>query len=238
MVVARCREGPEIPSFTRYPTREFKRGRLPFSLLPCRVVPFVLDFAILLISRPQANVIIDRRGRARLTEYGLATIDSDPSFTVAATPGAVGTSRWLAPEIINPSRKGDSMPVKESKPADVFAFAMFAVEVFTGRIPFEEQKNEAVVLRISRGGRPEVSGNGQDVGQKNTAVALRISRGDRPEIPGNAQEVGLTTDVWKLLEGCWQQNPKKRPTMEEVVRRWERFVDHNDDGNKVFTECV
>jgi len=97
------------------------------------------------------------------------------------------------------------MPVVESKPADVFAFGMFAVEVFTGKIPFGEQKNEAVVLRISRGGRPEM--------------------------PENAQAVGLTDEIWKLLESCWQQNPKKRPTMEEVVRRWERFVGSNGNNS-------
>jgi len=147
-----------------------------------------------------------------LTEYGLAPVNSDPSFTVAATPGAVGTSRWLAPEIINPPRKGNVMPVMESKPADVFAFGMFAVEVFTGKIPFEEQKNEAVVLQISRGGRPL--------------------------LPTNAQAVGLTSEMWKLLESCWQQIPKKRPTMDEVVRRWETFVEHNDDDNEIITECV
>jgi len=142
-----------------------------------------------------------------LTEYGLAPINSDPSFTVAATPGAVGTSRWLAPEIITPTRKGSGMPVVESKAADVFAFGMFAVEVFTGKIPFEDQKNEAVVLRISRGGRPEM--------------------------PGDAQAVGLTDEMWKVLESCWQQNPKRRPTMEEVVRRWQRFVESNGDTNDV-----
>ena len=96
----------------------------------------------------------------------------------------------------------------ESKAADVFAFGMFAVEVFTGRIPFEEQKNEAVVLRILRGGRPEM--------------------------PENGQAVGLTDEMWKLLESCWQENPRKRPAMEEVVRRLQRFV---DDSN-VATECV
>ena len=90
------------------------------------------------------------------------------------------------------------MPVMESKVADVFAFGMFAVEVFTGKIPVEEQKNEAVVLRISRGGRPE-----------------------KPE---NAQAVGLTDEMWKLLESCWRKNPNKRPAMEEIVRRLERFV--------------
>ena len=146
-----------------------------------------------------------------MTEYGLAPINSDPSFTVAATPGAVGSSRWLAPEIITPVRKGSNMPVMESKAADVFAFGMFAVEVFTGKIPFEEQKNEAVVLRISRGGRPEM--------------------------PENSQMVGLTAEMWKLLESCWQQNPKRRPTMEEVVRRWEKFVGDNGDRNGVI-ECV
>jgi len=152
-----------------------------------------------------ANVVVDQEGRARLTDYGLAPINPDLSFTVAATPGAVGTSRWLAPEIISPVRKGSTLPVMESRPADVFAFAMLAVEVFTGKIPFDEQKNEAVVLHISRGGRPEM--------------------------PGNAQAVGLTVEMWRLLGSCWHQNPKKRPTMEEVVRRWKKFVENNMDNN-------
>ena len=68
------------------------------------------------------------------------------------------------------------MPVMESKAADLLAFGMFAVEVFTGKIPFEEQKKEEVVLRISRGGRPEM--------------------------PENAQAIGLTDEMWKLLESC------------------------------------
>ena len=145
-----------------------------------------------------------------MTEYGLAPINSDPRFAVAATPGAVGMSRWLAPEIINP-RRGNSAPVMESKPADVFAFAMFSVEVFTGKIPFEEQKNEAVVLRILLGGRPEV--------------------------PENAQAVGLTSEMWKLLESCWRQNPRRRPTMEEVVKRWQKFVGHENYDNVVRVNC-
>ena len=103
------------------------------------------------------------------------------------------------------------MPVMESKAADVFAFGMFAVEVFTGKIPFEEQKNEAVVLRISQGGRPDM--------------------------PRNAQAVGLTVEMWGILESCWRQDPKKRPTMQEVVRKWQRFVGNDDDLN-TFPECV
>ena len=99
----------------------------------------------------------------------------------------------------------------ESKAADVFAFGMFAVEVFTGKIPFEEQKNEAVVLRISQGGRPEM--------------------------PENPRAIGLTVEMWNVFESCWRQNPKNRPTAEEVVRRWGKFVG-DDDVLNALPECV
>ena len=69
------------------------------------------------------------------------------------------------------------MLVVESKVADVFTFAMLVVEVFTGKVPFEGQKNEALVLLISQGGRPE-----------------------------NPQAVGLTNEMWKLLESCWLES--------------------------------
>lgn len=95
----------------------------------------------------------------------------------------------------------------ESKAADVFAFGMFVTEIYTGEIPFKEQTSEAVVLHILRGGRPE--------------------------IPANAQELGLTAKMWKFLESCWQENPKKRPTMREVVRIWQNFAEENIDA-----ECV
>ena len=137
-----------------------------------------------------------------MTEYGLAPINNHPYLTYTAVSEALVTSRWQAPEIINRSRNGNGEPMVESKAADVFAFGMFTVEVFTGKIPFEELK-------------------------KNEEVVLRISRGYRPEKPENAQAVGLTDEIWKFTESCWHQNPKKRPNMEEVVRRWQKFVESN-----------
>ena len=128
----------------------------------------------------------------------MAPINSDPDFNFAATPGYAGTSRWLAPEIVAPICGGPGALVVESKAADVFAFGMLAVEVFTGKVPFERMKSEAAALHISRGGRPEM--------------------------PKNLQELGLTAEVWELLEECWKQDPKKRPTMREVVGRWQKFV--------------
>ena len=110
-----------------------------------------------------------------------------------------------------PTRKGTTVPVMESKAADVFAFGMFAVEVFTGKVPFEEQKNEAVVLRISQGGRPEM--------------------------PRDAHAVGLTGEMWSVFESCWRQDPKKRPKIQEVVRKWQKFAGGDEDTN-IVPECV
>ena len=140
----------------------------------------------------------------------MAPINSEPKFATAGIPGAYGTSRWLAPELSGP-RRGANTLVMESKPADVFAFAMVAVEVFTDRIPFEGRNNEAAMLQISRG--------------------------NRPKMPGNAQEVGLTSEMWKLLERCWQQSPEERPKMEEVVEEWRKFGQHSN-GDSIITGCV
>lgn len=100
----------------------------------------------------------------------------------------------------------------ESKPADVFSFAMLTVEVFSGNVPFEGRRNEAVMPLVLQGGRPEM--------------------------PGNARTVGLTGEMWKLVESCWQRNPGKRPVMEEVVREWQKFVERKNDDIITVTEYV
>lgn len=153
------------------------------------------------------NVIVNHGGHAQLTEYGLTPISFDPAFGVAAVPGSIWATRWLAPELITPSPEGVTMPAMEMKTADIFAFAMLAVEVFTGGVPFDDKRwNESVVLLISRGGRPRM--------------------------PKNAHAVGLTAEMWELLQSCWHQDPKKRPMIEGVVRRWQEFIG-NDNTSEV-----
>ena len=143
-------------------------------------------------------MVISKAGVAQVCDYDLSSVISNPTFTIAATPGAVGTSRWLAPEIINPPNTTGTKPAAASKPADVFAFAMLAVEIFTGNVPFGNIRNETVVIQIAQG--------------------------KRPAKPQAAEQLGLTTEMWKFIEKCWSTNPTKRPTMDEVVRTWEGFV--------------
>ena len=124
-------------------------------------------------------------------------IQSNHVFTIAATPGAVGISRWLAPELINPPRKKGYRQPAGTEKADIFAFAMLVVEVFTGELPFGDVRHETAILMIAQGQRPEKS------------------RG--------AESRGLTTEIWKFTQRCWQQNPAKRPQIDAVVTAWQSF---------------
>ena len=76
-----------------------------------------------------------------------------------------------------------------SKPADVFAFAMLAVEVFTGEVSWEKTTKVA-------------------------AVISKIPRGDRPNRLKNINDV-----VWGLLMACWDQDPQKRPNIGNIVEK-------------------
>jgi len=103
------------------------------------------------------------------------------------------------------------MPVMESKAADVFAFGIFAAELYTGAAPFEKETS--------------------------AVAAQNHGKGKRPEMSEDARQRGLTDEIWELLESCWEQKPKKRPAMEEVVRRWQGFVGNNVDSDGVIG-CV
>ena len=73
------------------------------------------------LTRAQPIILVDATGHARITDFGLATVARN--FDSARSSGDQGhTARWTAPEIL-------SEEASYSKEADVFAFAMVAIEV-------------------------------------------------------------------------------------------------------------
>lgn len=122
---------------------------------------------------------------------------SNPAFVVAATPGVVGISRWLAPEIIDPPRKKKHQIPVATEQADIFAFAMLNIEVFTGELPFGDVKHETVIFKIARG--------------------------QRPEKPHGAESRGLSAEMWEFIQKCWDQDPAKRPDVNAVVGAWRSY---------------
>ena len=70
----------------------------------------------------KANVLIDKDGHARLTDFGLTSIIvGNNSDALPQGPNPVLAATWTAPEILN----GGTV----TKEVDVFMFAMVAAEV-------------------------------------------------------------------------------------------------------------
>ena len=70
----------------------------------------------------QSNVLVDKTGHARITDFGLAAVTRDPDSMWGASAEHGQNARWIAPEILG--NRGTY-----SKEADVFSFAGVAIEV-------------------------------------------------------------------------------------------------------------
>jgi serine/threonine protein kinase len=86
-------------------------SRLPAVLTPC-----------------QPSILVDNSGRARIADFGFATIPQSGGSAESVSVDHDDTARWIAPEISN--EQGTY-----SKEADVFSFAMVMIEVCYGWSP-------------------------------------------------------------------------------------------------------
>ena len=79
----------------------------------------------LAVTRVQPNILIDGNHRARITDFGLATVTQNLDSIRGLLVNEGHTARWSAPEILNDVGT-------YSKEADVFSFAMVMIEVHQG----------------------------------------------------------------------------------------------------------
>jgi serine/threonine protein kinase len=121
------------------------------------------------LTRAQPNILVDATGRARITDFGLATVTQNVDSFRSTTAEPAHTPRWTAPEILG----GEG---SHSTEADVFSFAMVMIEVrhitdgcarrasayhrlglsqvFTGAVPFNRSPSAAAMVMIMKGERP------------------------------------------------------------------------------------
>ena len=107
-----------------------------------------------LSSHIKANILIDHAGHARLADFGLLTIISDPSNLLPSSSYTQGgTARWMGPELIDPQRVGadNNRPTKSS---DCYALGMVIYETITGHLPFHKYPDLTVFVKVLEGKRP------------------------------------------------------------------------------------
>lgn len=102
----------------------------------------------------KANVLIDEIGHARISDFGLLKIISDPanpSSWSSCTQG--GSTRWMSPELIDPKRFG----LMRSRPttfSDCYALGMVIYETISGHVPFHQEEGPAAIVRNATGAHP------------------------------------------------------------------------------------
>ena len=102
----------------------------------------------------KANILIDETGCARLADFGLLTIISDPiNFMSSSSYTQGGSARWVSPERIAPQEFGlkNSRPTKSS---DCYSLGMVIYETISGNTPFHKHADITVFLKVLKGEHP------------------------------------------------------------------------------------
>lgn len=141
-----------------------------------------------------ANILLDENYNAKISDFGLAKlgpIDSDSHFSTQP----MGTYGYSAPEYIATGYLYVN--------SDVYAFGVVLLELLTG-------------MKVLDPTRP----NGQQNPVKFATPLLhekkRLKRIMDPKLEGKYPSEGAM-QIAALVHKCLEENPKKRPPMEEVV---------------------
>ncbi|KAE9403133.1 kinase-like protein [Gymnopus androsaceus JB14] len=128
------------------------------------------------------NILIDKRGRACLTDFGLTSfIESD---TALKSTRRDGSPNWTAPELFEPEQF--NLPFQRTAASDVYAYACVCYEIWTGGSPpFHNLWPE-------------------------TAVMLKVIAGARPGQPNDILGELMPNELWNIIQLCWTMQPQER----------------------------
>ena len=149
----------------------------------------------------------DTPPRACLADFGFMTMVLDPIQPMACSAQLEGgTTTFMAPELLAPSRygKSDSVPTPES---DVYAFGLVILQVC------ERDRRYRAFTYIAQ----VLTGETPFRGVRQTELGYSTVQGVRPDKPENALAIGLSDLLWGFVQRCWDGDIRLRPKVVEVV---------------------
>ncbi|QRV74229.1 Ephrin type-A receptor 4 [Ceratobasidium sp. AG-Ba] len=131
-----------------------------------------------------ANVLVSDAEEPLIADFGNAIVhERTLQFTHSITKCNL-SPRWTAPEVL-----AEGLCTAE---ADVYALGMTILEVITGKVPYPELKDLAVILAVVQKRFPT---------RPEEHISSASTEGD---------------SLWQLLVQCWDFEPAARPTAKAV----------------------
>ncbi|XP_047421139.1 receptor-interacting serine/threonine-protein kinase 4 [Sciurus carolinensis] len=149
-----------------------------------------------------ANILLDAHYHVKISDFGLAKCSGLSHSHDLSMDGLFGTIAYLPPERIR--EKSRLFDTKH----DVYSFAIVIWGVLTQKKPFADEKNILhIMVKVVKGHRPELP---------------PVCR-PRPRACGN---------LLRLMQRCWQEDPRERPTFQEITSETEVLCEKPDEEVK------
>ncbi|PNJ42401.1 RIPK4 isoform 1 [Pongo abelii] len=149
-----------------------------------------------------ANILLDAHYHVKISDFGLAKCNGLSHSHDLSMDGLFGTIAYLPPERIR--EKSRLFDTKH----DVYSFAIVIWGVLTQKKPFADEKN---ILHIM----------------------VKVVKGHRPELPPVCRaRPRACSHLIRLMQRCWQGDPRVRPTFQEITSETEDLCEKPDDEVK------
>uniref|UniRef100_A0A8C9AHB8 Receptor-interacting serine/threonine-protein kinase 4 n=1 Tax=Prolemur simus TaxID=1328070 RepID=A0A8C9AHB8_PROSS len=149
-----------------------------------------------------ANILLDAHYHVKISDFGLAKCNGLSHSHDLSMDGLFGTIAYLPPERIR--EKSRLFDTKH----DVYSFAIVIWGVLTQKKPFADEKN---ILHIM----------------------VKVVKGHRPELPPVCRaRPRACSNLIHLMQRCWREEPRERPTFQEITSETEDLCEKPDDEVK------
>ncbi|KAL4248584.1 Serine/Threonine Kinase and Pseudokinase [Abortiporus biennis] len=150
------------------------------------------------------NVLISDNWDIQLADFGSSVVAEAHGDNYSSV--RTGARKWRAPEILIPEsetghRHEDTKKLTRlTKASDIYSFACICIELYTRRPPWHQFPEYLVIIKLLNKERPE--------------------RPSRSELdPG----VILNDELWSIVQDCWDDDVRRRPSARKLVERMERL---------------
>jgi predicted Ser/Thr protein kinase len=148
-----------------------------------------------------ANAIIDGRGRARITDFGIAGLESE----LKDGAGVAGTPAYMSPEQIT----GKELTAK----SDIYSLGLVLYEIFTGRQAFEGKTINELIRQHRTATPTNPSEFVKDIDPLVEQTIFRCLEKDPRERPASAMQVALMLPGGNPLEAAIAAGETPSPEM-------------------------